>query len=195
MTRNNTDFWPVARGFTRSGQGNPDEARAARYILKDYVNAKLLFCHPPPNYSADEFNCGARKLSLRRVAKKKRAPNTRVGKNASTYPLDGTISDPSGLPRPPGHGQKSQSLDRLFFDETAGLASRPFTKGVGGRIQSVSRPVLYPHHVSVADDGTPLAPHGVQFGTLMASAGGRGPGKKGHKKTKRTKQRSGKGYD
>ena len=28
----------VARGFVKSGQGNPDEARAARYILKDYVN-------------------------------------------------------------------------------------------------------------------------------------------------------------
>jgi large subunit GTPase 1 len=190
MTRSITDFWPVARGFTRSGQGNPDEARAARYILKDYVNAKLLFCHPPPSYSADEFNCGARKLALRRVAKKKRAPITRVGKNADTYPLDATISDP--LLRAPGHGQKSQSLDRLFFDETAGLAARPFTKGVGGRIQSISRPVLYPHHLSVANDGTPLT---TQIGTLMANTGGGPRGKKSHKKAKRTKQRSGKGYD
>jgi large subunit GTPase 1 len=107
--------YAVARGFTRSGQGNPDEARAARYILKDYVNAKLLFCHPPPNYSADEFNRGAWNLALRRVAGKKRAPNTRVGKNGDAYPLDGTISDPSDLPPPPGHSQKSQSLDRLFF--------------------------------------------------------------------------------
>jgi large subunit GTPase 1 len=37
-----------ARGFTRTGQGQPDESRAARYILKDYVNGKLLFCQPPP---------------------------------------------------------------------------------------------------------------------------------------------------
>jgi large subunit GTPase 1 len=31
----------VARGFTKSSQGNPDESRAARYILKDYVNVSL----------------------------------------------------------------------------------------------------------------------------------------------------------
>ena len=37
-----------ARGFATTGQGQPDESRAARYILKDYVAGKLLFCHPPP---------------------------------------------------------------------------------------------------------------------------------------------------
>jgi large subunit GTPase 1 len=181
---------PVARGFTRSGQGNPDEARAARYILKDYVNAKLLFCHPPPDHSADEFNHGIRQLALRRVAGKKRAPSTRVGKNADTYPLG---SDPSDLPLLPSQSQKSRSLDRQFFDETAGLAARPSAKGAGGRIQSVSRAVLYPHHFSVADDGTPLATQDVQI--RIANIGGQMPGKKHHKKTKRMKQRSGKGYD
>ncbi|KAF5095742.1 hypothetical protein DV451_004548 [Geotrichum candidum] len=45
-----------ARGFMRSGQGNPDESRAARYILKDYVNAKLLFVHPPPTYTPADAN-------------------------------------------------------------------------------------------------------------------------------------------
>lgn len=40
--------YATARGFTKTGQGQPDESRAARYILKDYVNGKLLFCHPPP---------------------------------------------------------------------------------------------------------------------------------------------------
>ncbi|ANB15104.1 putative GTPase LSG1 [Sugiyamaella lignohabitans] len=47
-----------ARGFMRSGQGNPDESRAARYVLKDYVNAKLLYCNPPPTYKPDEPNRG-----------------------------------------------------------------------------------------------------------------------------------------
>ncbi|PYH42033.1 ribosome biogenesis GTPase LSG1 [Aspergillus saccharolyticus JOP 1030-1] len=37
-----------ARGFSTQGLGQPDESRAARYVLKDYVNGKLLFCHPPP---------------------------------------------------------------------------------------------------------------------------------------------------
>lgn len=37
-----------ARGFATTGHGQPDESRAARVVLKDYVNGKLLFCHPPP---------------------------------------------------------------------------------------------------------------------------------------------------
>lgn len=42
-----------ARGFATTGQGQPDESRAARYVLKDYVAGKLLFCHPPT--TADEI--------------------------------------------------------------------------------------------------------------------------------------------
>ncbi|TPX52994.1 hypothetical protein SeMB42_g01043 [Synchytrium endobioticum] len=38
----------AARGFTKAGQGNPDEARAARFVLKDFVNGKLLYVVPPP---------------------------------------------------------------------------------------------------------------------------------------------------
>ena len=38
----------IARGFSTQGLGQPDESRAARYILKDYVKGKILFCHPPP---------------------------------------------------------------------------------------------------------------------------------------------------
>jgi large subunit GTPase 1 len=185
----------VARGFARSGQGNPDEARAARYILKDYVNAKLLFCHPPPNYPADEFNRVTRELALRRIAGKKRAPTTRVSKVSDTYPLGNTISDPHDSPLLPGQSQKSYVLDKQFFDGTTSLAARPFPKGAAGKTQSISRPILYPHHLSVADDGTPLVVDRVQVGALIANTGGRPPGKKDHKKAKRTKQRSGKGYD
>ncbi len=46
----------VARGYTKSSQGNPDEARAARIILKDYVNGKLLYVCPPPGHDGDTFN-------------------------------------------------------------------------------------------------------------------------------------------
>lgn len=186
----------MARGFTRSGQGNPDEARAARYLLKDYVNAKLLFCHPPPSFPADEFNRESQDLMLRRVMGKKRAPTTRVGKNADTYQLLGDpLSDPSDPSPAPGQSQKSRILDKQFFDENVGLSARPFTKGMGQRIQSVSRPILYPHHHLVANDGTPLSANDAQTVALMASMEGRSPGKKGHKKVKRVKQRSGKGYD
>lgn len=51
-------YYLVARGYTKSSQGNPDEARAARVILKDYVNGKLLYVSPPPGLKidADAFN-------------------------------------------------------------------------------------------------------------------------------------------
>ncbi|KAI9017103.1 P-loop containing nucleoside triphosphate hydrolase protein [Gaertneriomyces semiglobifer] len=48
--------YAIARGFTKSSQGNPDEARAARYILKDYVNGKVLYAHPPPGIDSEKFN-------------------------------------------------------------------------------------------------------------------------------------------
>lgn len=36
-------------------KGIPDGSRAARLILKDYVNGKLLYCYPPPGYNSEEF--------------------------------------------------------------------------------------------------------------------------------------------
>lgn len=37
-----------ARGYMTQGFGSADEPRASRYILKDYVNGKLLYINPPP---------------------------------------------------------------------------------------------------------------------------------------------------
>ncbi|XP_056421357.1 large subunit GTPase 1 homolog [Hyla sarda] len=42
------------RGFM-TAHGQPDQPRSARYILKDYVNGKLLYCHPPPGIDPAEF--------------------------------------------------------------------------------------------------------------------------------------------
>ena len=36
-------------------QGVPDVNRGARYILKDYVNGKLLYCYPPPKIDGVSF--------------------------------------------------------------------------------------------------------------------------------------------
>jgi large subunit GTPase 1 len=33
-----------------TGRGIPNEAAAARLVLKDYVNGRLLFCHLRPDY-------------------------------------------------------------------------------------------------------------------------------------------------
>jgi large subunit GTPase 1 len=37
----------VIRGFS-TAHGNPDEARAARIVLKDYVNGRMIHCELPP---------------------------------------------------------------------------------------------------------------------------------------------------
>ncbi|XP_076879547.1 large subunit GTPase 1 homolog [Brachyhypopomus gauderio] len=42
------------RGFM-TAHGQPDQSRSARYVLKDYVSGKLLYCHPPPHISAEHF--------------------------------------------------------------------------------------------------------------------------------------------
>ncbi|XP_034530219.1 large subunit GTPase 1 homolog [Notolabrus celidotus] len=42
------------RGFM-TAHGQPDQSRSARYILKDFVNGKLLYCHPPPHINAEDF--------------------------------------------------------------------------------------------------------------------------------------------
>ena len=44
------------RGYTKSSQGNPDESKAARLILKDYVKGKLCFVEPPPGIESATFN-------------------------------------------------------------------------------------------------------------------------------------------
>lgn len=178
----------VARGYMRSGQGNPDEARSARYILKDYVNAKLLFCHPPPGIPDDEFNSKTHENSLRRMAGKKRAPVTRVGKGADTFvPTDGT---PTSTIPSEQQGYKSKTLDTDFFANNAGGVGRAFISG-----KEFSRSKLYPHQNAISNDGTPLGAKYARMAAVIASQEVVFNGKKHHKKMKRVKQRSGKGYD
>lgn len=43
------------RGFmTQNGQ--PDNPRSARYILKDFVKGKLLYCHAPPIHDQTQYH-------------------------------------------------------------------------------------------------------------------------------------------
>jgi large subunit GTPase 1 len=172
----------VARGFTRAGQGNPDEARAARYILKDYVDGKLLFCQPPPGMSGEDFNEAQQVLVLEALqrAGKKKAPTTRVTKDAATY------TGPSGVPSggAPGQSAKSKKLDDEFFADGTGLSDKPFTKGARGGDQAFVR-MNYSHQTAIGNDGRPVE-GGVQIPIPV--------GKK-HYKGKKEKHRSGKGYD
>ncbi|KAG5647567.1 hypothetical protein DXG03_008920 [Asterophora parasitica] len=182
--------YAIARGYTRSGQGNPDEARSARYILKDYVNGKLLFCHPPPGISEESFNEPTHEGARLRAAGKKRAPVTRVGKGADTFiPANVQVAPSEGgsiLPAQ-GTGVKSRNLDQDFFENSSTLSARPFIQSSLRQGEAFTRATMYPHQNAVANDGTPIGRRGA--------AGAPGEGKKKHKKMRRAKQRSGKGYD
>jgi large subunit GTPase 1 len=113
-----------ARGFQTQGLGQPDESRAARYVLKDYVNGKLLYCEPPPDtVEPDEFN---RELYTElHVPEKRRAALVAsmdamsVSDAASTIDTDMISLQPT-LPA----GPKTRRLDSGFFAAGAGGGSR-----------------------------------------------------------------------
>lgn len=174
----------------RSGQGNPDEARSARYLLKDYVNGKLLFCHPPPGLPEAEFNEKTHNSALLRAVGKKLAPVTRVGKNSDTFVYANAPAPtaPGSILPAQAQGSKSRVVDMDFFGGDSSLSARPFVQGSMLNGSEFTRAKLYPHQKAVADDGTPLNTR-----QLVGMAGN--VGKKHHKKMKKTKQRSGKGYD
>lgn len=103
-----------ARGFTRTGQGQPDESRAARYILKDYVNGKLLFCQPPPvDIDPIEFNRG--------LYDEAHLPEKRRQALAA---MDPSIDDQSSIADSDmvslQQGPKSKQLDGAFFAQGQG---------------------------------------------------------------------------
>ncbi|CAO3654079.1 unnamed protein product [Mucor hiemalis] len=178
--------YAIARGYVRSSQGNPDEARAARYILKDYVNGKLLFCHPPPGIEALKFNEEINAAALKVF--KKLAPTTRVPSTALNYvaPSDGTRNQ---------SGSKTDAVDKAFFEKQL---SAPQVSGKTSVASSMTggRVTLYPHQRVLADDGTPMN-RKARMAMVQAKLGDLGDASsKKHKKGKKhVKVRSGAGYD
>ena len=43
----------IARGYMTTTKGSPDVSRSARILIKDFINAKLLYCTPPPDGADD----------------------------------------------------------------------------------------------------------------------------------------------
>lgn len=109
-----------ARGFATTGHGQPDESRAARYILKDYVSGKLLYCHPPPRepeIDGKDFN---RELyDFAHLPAKRQAW---LIAHAHDTPLEGELGSSELVPPQPERGAKSQQLDKKFFGTGSGNA-------------------------------------------------------------------------
>lgn len=114
------------RGFMTQGQGQPDQSRAARYILKDYVSGKLLYCEPPPgNEDPKEFN---RELYDMAHLPTKRRLAVAAAMEALSINGDDGISLTSEVVSLPT-GPKTAKLDKAFFkagEVGAGHLARPF---------------------------------------------------------------------
>lgn len=108
-----------ARGFYTTGLGQPDESRAARGVLKDYVKGKLLYCHPPPPSSGEEEAIDGKHFNrelydLAHLPEKRRAKFLQYNEDA-----DITSAKP---------GKKGGVLDKAFFapGQSGGKISQPF---------------------------------------------------------------------
>ncbi|KAG8416124.1 hypothetical protein J3459_013748 [Metarhizium acridum] len=114
-----------ARGFQTQGLGQPDEARASRYILKDYVNGKLLFVHPPPGIEdAKAFN---RELYSEFNLPEKRRAALAAATEALSLKDDDSVTVDSDMISIPA-GPKTEKLDARFFgpDRSQGHITMPF---------------------------------------------------------------------
>ena len=208
----------VARGMTRASFGMPDTSRAARYVLKDYVNAKLLFAHPPPGIDVDEFMSTSRERSLAILeaqfeAGRKRAPASHVSKNADTYVAPAPDATGPGADAPGGRErqlttasvrrdaasapmrggkEKAAALDGVFFTE-AGPAPRPVLTGRNQGGDKQEGGLGYARNTSFPHQRM-LGPDGMPtMESGVKTTGNRG-GKK-HFKVREGKKRSGRGYD
>jgi len=116
-----------ARGFSTTGShGQPDESRAARYVLKDYVNGKLLYCHPPPHdpeIDGREFNEAL--YDFAHLPAKRQAWLIAHTNNDDATTVDGDNESLSAIPLMPREtGPRSTRLDKGFFGAGSGNAGR-----------------------------------------------------------------------
>jgi len=110
-----------ARGFMTSGLGQPDESRASRFVLKDYVKGKLLFCHPPPSDPPIDTKVFNRDLYDAAHLPQKRRAALAVQNVPETDPslMD---EEPDMIPLP-APGAKTAHLDKKFFGPGQGVGN------------------------------------------------------------------------
>ncbi|CAL9736895.1 large subunit GTPase 1 [Monosporozyma servazzii] len=149
-----------ARGYMTQGFGSADESRASRYILKDYVNGKLLYINPPPHIEDDtpysieeckEFNEDlytferlpeSRKEQIREAAKSKGIEIVDLSRDLNKLTFSAhTGGNDSKEAKSVTHGGKqaalynaAEDLDNEFFkmNGVEGKLTNPFHKQMGG---------------------------------------------------------------
>ncbi|KAK9712390.1 hypothetical protein QE152_g24911 [Popillia japonica] len=59
-----------AYGFNRgfmTANGQPDNPRSARFIIKDFISGQLLYVHPPPGINDEDFHDWPPKKSINKI--------------------------------------------------------------------------------------------------------------------------------
>ncbi|KAF2273187.1 P-loop containing nucleoside triphosphate hydrolase protein [Westerdykella ornata] len=152
--------YATARGFSTQGLGQPDESRAARFILKDYVKGKLLFCHPPPTDPPIDPKYFNRELyDIHHLPAKRRAQlsahmdalSLAPSSSASAALTNGAAAadddfedmDPMvSTTGAPVTGEKTAQMDKKFFGPGQGMAriTMPFHHQYSeqGRVKALS---------------------------------------------------------
>lgn len=99
--------------MTQNGQ--PDNPRAARYLLKDFVNGKLLYCVAPTTAEQEKFHTFPPRRRI--ISENKHFPprTVRVNKGSKTT---------------------SEDLDKIFFQNNT---SNVHVKGVIGKMHGLHR--------------------------------------------------------
>ncbi|KAI0108722.1 hypothetical protein GGR51DRAFT_124602 [Nemania sp. FL0031] len=167
-----------ARGFKTQGVGLPDEARAARVVLKDYVNGKLLYVEPPPGWGdGGEFNHelydAAHLPEKRRAALQAAMEALDMGDGESTMDTE-ILALPTGA--------KSQSIDKAFFARNAGNAghlSMPFNHKYTeqGKAQAAAKELSGRKARTMVALETGVDPSEVRLGSSKKHFKGRAKGK------------------
>lgn len=120
-----------ARGFSTQGLGQPDESRAARYVLKDYVNGKLLFCHPPPTPENEpaidprQFNEELYDIAHLPARRQAALAKTIVDPDDLDSDIASFVSSKEGEVEAPG--LRSRNIDSGFFGTATGPSAGRMT--------------------------------------------------------------------
>ena len=105
-----------------TAHGSPDESRAARLVLKDYVSGRLLFCHKPPSDDTPKALAHSISPPLHHVP----APLFHVPRSASAAPA-----------RTP---TMRQSSHEAAFDRQASVTASTSGRSGGGEFTRITRP-------------------------------------------------------
>ncbi|XP_071946036.1 large subunit GTPase 1 homolog isoform X2 [Antedon mediterranea] len=116
------------RGYMNT-KGMPDAHRASRLILKDFVNGRLLYCHPPPGILPEDFQSSQEPV----VTEEKSSKNKQV-----------IVVSEDGIKH---KHQPENTVDKAFFQQQS-LAGH--SKGIHG-VKDFTRVSNYTTHASNAN--------------------------------------------